>query len=113
MIWIMLKHLFLNLKRFFAYSRHNREELQRDLVSNCIKDLSLNTFDKKKIHNILHIGAYYCLYDVKEYKIKENIPYAIKYSELVKKYVPNIDSEYPDNIDYIYEQFKKDILYSD
>ena len=35
-----------------------------------------------------------------------------KYSELVRKYVPNIDSEYPTDIRYIYEQFKKDILSS-
>lgn len=84
--------------------------LQKDLSYCLIKDKHSNLY--KELYNVIHCGAYYCLYDVKKYKTKEYIPYARKYSQLIKKYVPNIDSEYPTNINQIYEQFRKDILSS-
>ena len=106
----MLKKLLQILNRKLSYSRYNRELLQQDLYHCLLKDRSSKHFDD--LCNVIHIEAYYTLYDVKQYKTKECIPYARKYSELVRKYVPNIDLEYPDDINYIYEQFKKDILSS-
>ena len=106
----MLKKLLQILNRKLSYSRYNRELLQKDLYNCLLKDRPSNHFDD--LYNVIHIGAYYILYDVKQYRKNEYIPYAIKYSELVKKYIPNIDLEYPNDINYIYEQFKKDILSS-
>ena len=106
----MLKKLLQILNRKLSYSRYNRELLQKDLYHCLLKDRSSNHFDD--LYNVIHIGAYYILHDVKQYRKNEYIPYARKYSELVKKYVPNIDLEYPNDINYIYEQFKKDILSS-
>ena len=91
-----------------AYSRYNRERLEKDLYNLLLRDKDYN----ETLYNVLHCGAYYDLYDVKQYRTDEYIPFANKYSELVRKYVPNIDSEYPTDIRYIYEQFKKDILSS-
>lgn len=104
----MLKKLLKILKKKLRYSRENREELQRDLYRCLLEDKPFNDI----LYKVIHIGAYYDLHDVKKYHTKENIPFAIKYSELVKKYVPNIDLEYPNNVNFIYEQFKKDILSS-
>lgn len=104
----MLKELLEILKKKLCYSRENREELQKDLYRCFLNDKPFND----TLYKVIHKGAYYDLYDVKKYKTKENISFARKYSELIKKYVPNIDLEYPNNVDYIYEQFKKDILSS-
>lgn len=104
----MLTKLLQILNRKLSYSRFNREQLQKDLYSCLLKDSPIN----EALYNVIHCGAYYSLYDIKKYKTKEYISYARKYSELIKKYVPNIDLEYPDNIEYVYEQFKKDILHS-
>ena len=102
----MLTKLLQTLNRKLAYSRYNREQLQKDLYYCYLKDRCSND----RLYNVVHCGAYYILHNVKKYRTKETIPFARKYSDLVKKYVPNIDVEYPNNIDYIYEQFKKDIL---
>lgn len=107
------EQLLERIKRKFAYSRFNREELQRDLWHSYLKDKFFNNdLEDKLLYKVIHCGAYYSMYDIKEYKTKENIPYATKYSDLERKYVPNIDLEYPNNIEYIYEKFKKDILSS-
>lgn len=108
MIYNLYHNIIQIFKNKFAYSRYNREQLQKDLYSCYLKERNVND----KLYNVIHKGAYYGLYDVKKYKIKECVPYAIMYSKLVKKYVPNIDTKYPDNINPIYEQFKEDILYS-
>lgn len=109
----MLKKFLKHIKRKLAYSRQNREELQRDLWHCYLSDRCFNNdLESELVHKVIHQGAYYGMYDIKEYKTKEFIPYAIKYDELERKYVPNIDLEYPDNIQHIYEQFKKDILSS-
>ena len=92
----MLKKLLQILNRKLSYSLYNRELLQKDLYHCLLKDRSSNHFDD--LYNVIHIGAYYTLYDVKQYRNNE--------------YVPNIDLEYPDDINYIYEQFKKGILSS-
>lgn len=102
----MLNNSLDKIKRLFKYSRTNREELQKDLYYYLLNDKPVND----ELYKVIHCGAYYVLYDVDQYRTNKYIPYAKKYSDLVKKYVPNIDLEYPDNIDYIYEQFKKDIL---
>lgn len=104
----MLTKLLQFIKRKLAYSRYNRERLEKDLYNLLLRDKDYN----ETLYNVLHCGAYYDLYDVKQYMTDEYIPFARKYSELVRKYVPNIDSEYPTDIRYIYEQFKKDILSS-
>lgn len=109
----MLKKLLQILNHKLRHSRFNREELQKDLWHCFLKDKCFNTpLESELVYKVIHIGAYYGMHDVKEYRTKENIPYARKYSELVRKYVPNIDLEYPNDIEYIYEQFKKDILSS-
>ena len=84
----MLKKLLQILNRKLSYSRYNRELLQKDLYHCLLKDRSSNHFDD--LYNVIHIGAYYDLHDVKQYRKNEYIPYAIKYSELVKKYHPEI-----------------------
>lgn len=101
----MLKLLqILNRKLF--YSRFNREQLQKDLYACLLKDKSFND----ELYKVIHCGAYYVLYDVKQYRAKEYVLYARKYTKLVKKYIPNIDLKYPNNIECIYEKFKKDVL---
>lgn len=108
----MLKKFLKTLKRRFTYSRFNREEIQRDLEWYYLRDKSIDNESREKLDEVIHCGAYYGFYDVKQYNQPKYIPAAIMYRKLLDKYVPNIDLEYPTNIQYIYEQFKKDILSS-
>ena len=108
----MLKKFLKTLKRRLAYSRFNREQIQRDLEWYYIRDKSIDNNSREKLAEVIHCGAYYGFYDVKQYNQPKYIPAAIIYDKLLDKYVPNIDLEYPTNIQYIYEQFKKDILSS-
>ncbi len=100
--------LFLNkLYDFFIGSRNRWECIQRDL--DCLlgydkKNLTSEQYEL--LYNVIHCGAYSILHSAKEY----DVFYAQKYSELLKKYVPNINIEYPQNINEIYENFKEDIL---
>ena len=108
----MLKKFLKTLKRRLTISIFNREQIQRDLEWYYIRDKSIDNESREKLAEVIHCGAYYGLYDVEQYLQPKYIPAAIMYDKLLEKYVPNIDLEYPTNIQYIYEQFKKDILSS-
>ena len=115
----IIRNLQEKIRNFFIYDRKQREELQRGLYKKLKNDSTLTPEQFDKLYDIIHYGAYCGLYDFdKEEAKRTEEQFNIKivnwreYTNEARLYssIINKNKKHWDNIDILYNIFKKEIL---